>query len=263
MWSFFYKLGSPRWFYRMATAWLPWLMVLSLGLLAVGMVWGLAFAPVDFKQGNSYRIIFVHVPASAVSMACYFVMALAAAISLIWRMKLAEMVMKCCAPIGASLTAIALISGAVWGKPTWGTWWVWDARITSVLILFFLYLGVLALYEAFPNKQTAAKACAVLCLVGVVNLPIIYWSVEWWYSLHQPATIKFIGKSTIHPDMLKPLLIMIAGFYSFFVTALFLHLRNEILWRERATRWVQAIVAGNTVNGLSDIDEPEVIRNAR
>lgn len=259
MWSFFHKLGSPRWFYGIATACLPWLAILSIALLIVGMVWGLAYAPPDFKQGNSYRIIFVHVPASAVSMACYFVMALAAAISLIWRMKLAEMVMKCCAPIGAALTAIALFSGAIWGKPTWGTYWVWDARITSVLILFFLYLGVLALYEAFPNKQTAAKACAVLCLVGVVNLPIIYWSVEWWYSLHQPATIKFTEESSIHPAMLKPLLIMIAAFYSSFATILILHLRNEILWRERATRWVQAIAAGSSTND----DEPEVIRNAR
>src|SRR5690606_2871011 len=134
-------------------------------------------------------------------------MAVAGAVSLIWRIKLAEVAMKCAAPLGAALTFLALVTGAIWGKPTWGTWWVWDARITSVLVLFFLYVGVIALYEAFDNPQAAGKACAVLSLVGVVNIPIIYWSVEWWYSLHQPATIKFTGDTSMHPSMLQPLLL--------------------------------------------------------
>jgi heme exporter protein C len=243
MWTFFHKMGSPRWFYGISGKWMPWLAVIAFTLLAVGIVWGLLYAPVDFKQGNSYRIMFVHVPASAVSMACYMVMASAGAISLIWRMKLAEIVMKCCAPIGAAMTFIAMISGAIWGKPTWGTWWVWDARLTSVLVLFFLYLSVLALYEAFENNATANKACAVLSLVGCVNIPIIYWSVEWWYSLHQPATIKLTQESSMHPDMLQPLLIMIAGFYCFFAFVLLLHTRSEILFRERNTQWVKSLVA--------------------
>ena len=238
-------MGSPRWFYEISGKWLPWLALIAFSLIAVGTVWGLAFAPSDFKQGNSYRIIYIHVPASAVAMACYMTMAIAGAISLIWRMKLAEVVMKCCAPIGAGLTFIALVTGAIWGKPTWGTWWVWDARITSVLILFFLYLGVIALYEAFENNEAASKACAVLSLVGCVNIPIIYWSVEWWYSLHQPATLKLTQESTMHPDMLYPLLTMIAGFYCLFATLLFLHTRSEILFRERNTKWVKAMVTAN------------------
>ena len=244
MWTFFHKLGSPRWFYEISGRWLPWLAALSAILLAWGVVWGLAFAPEDFKQGNSFRIIYIHVPASAVSMAGYMVMATAGAISLIWRMKLAEVVMRCAAPIGAALTVVALFTGSIWGKPTWGTWWVWDARITSVLVLFFLYLSVIALYEAFDNKEAASKACAVLSLVGLVNIPIIYWSVEWWYSLHQPATIKFTEESTMHSDMLYPLFLSLAGFYLFYTVVLLLSTRAEILYRERSTKWVRALIAG-------------------
>ncbi len=243
MWSFFHKLGSPRWFYQISGRWLPWLMLVSALLVATGMVWGLAFAPEDFKQGNSFRIIYIHVPTSAVSMAGYMVMASAAAISLIWRMKLAAIVMRCAAPIGASLTFCALLTGAIWGKPTWGTWWVWDARITSVLVLLFLYLGVMALYEAFDNKEAATKACAVLCLVGLVNIPIIYWSVEWWYSLHQPATIKLTEESSMDIRMLRPMLVMIVGFYFFYATILIMFVRNEILQREGNTQWVRKLIA--------------------
>lgn len=239
MWSWFYKLGSPRWFYEMSGRWLPWLALVTVVLLTVGLVWGLAFAPPDARQGNSFRIFYIHVPVAAVSMAGYMLMATAGGIALIWRMKLAEMVMKCCAPIGAGLTFLALLTGAVWGKPTWGTWWVWDARITSVLVLLLLYLGVMALYEAFDNKQSATRACAVLSLVGVVNIPIIYWSVEWWYSLHQPATIKLTEQSSMHPDMLRPLWFCLLGFYCFYALVLILSTRAEILQRERSTQWVR------------------------
>ena len=235
-------MGSPRWFYDISGKWLPWLACLTMALLIVGVVWGLAFAPVDFKQGNSYRIIYIHVPASAIAMAGYMVMAFAAAISLIWKMKLAEVVMKSCAPIGAGLTLISLLSGSLWGKPTWGTYWIWDARLTSMLILFFLYLGIIALCEAFEYNVSAGKACAVLSLVGSVNIPIIYWSVEWWNSLHQPATIKFTEQSSMHPDMLQPLLVMIMGFYCLYALLLLLYTRSEILQRERNTQWVKKIV---------------------
>jgi heme exporter protein C len=211
-------------------------------LLLAGAAWGLLWVPADYKQGNSFRIIYLHVPASAVAMGAYVTMALAGAIHLIWRMKLAAMVMKAIAPIGASLTFLALLTGAVWGKPTWGTWWVWDARVTSVLILFFLYLGIMALHQAFDNREAAAKACAVLAVVGAVNIPIIYWSVEWWYSLHQPASIKFIGESTIHPTMLRPLMATLSGMYLFFGWLLLLFTRVEILERERNTRWVQDLI---------------------
>lgn len=239
MWGWFHKWSSPRWFYALSGRLLPWLAVLTAVTLIAGVVWGLLFVPPDYKQGHSFRIIYIHVPAAAVAMAGYMVMAVAGAISLIWRIKLADMVMKCCAPIGAALTFLALVTGAIWGKPTWGTWWVWDARITSVLVLFFLYVGVLALYESFDNKEAAGRACAILALVGAVNIPVIYWSVEWWYSLHQPASISFTGESTIHPSMLRPLILTITGFYSFFALCLLLFVRNEILNRERNTRWVR------------------------
>ncbi|MEH6605411.1 MAG: heme ABC transporter permease [Pseudomonadales bacterium] len=238
-------MGSPRWYYPMAGAWLPWIGGLAAILLVVGSIWGLAFAPADFKQGNSYRIIFIHVPASFIALAGYYIMAIAGAISLIWKMKLADVVVKCAAPIGAAMTALALISGAVWGKPTWGTWWVWDARITSMLVLFFLYLGITALYQAFEREEQAAKACAVLALVGTVNIPIIYKSVDWWFTLHQPATLKLTESSSMHSSMWQPLLVMIAGFYVFYATVLLLHTRVEILRRERRSKWVQELASAS------------------
>jgi heme exporter protein C len=190
------------------------------------------------------------VPASVVSLAGYYVMATAGAVSLIWKMKMADVAMRSCAPIGAALTFLALLSGAVWGKPTWGTWWIWDARNTSMLVLLFLYLGVTALYQAFDREQQAAKACAVLSLVGTVNIPIIYKSVDWWFTLHQPATIKIIGESSIHADMKYPLFIMIAAFYLLFAVLMLLRCKAEILERERSKRWIQDRVAAR-VEGRS------------
>jgi heme exporter protein C len=242
MWTLFHKFGSPPWLYQLSGSILRWLLPLSLLLLVVGVGWGLLFTAPDFRQGNSYRIIYLHVPAAVVALAGYYVMALAGAVSIIWKMKMADVAMKATAPVGAALTFIALVSGAVWGKPTWGTWWVWDARITSMLILLFLYLGVIALYEAFDNKAAAARACAILSLVGTVNIPIIYKSVDWWYSLHQPASIKFTGDSTIDPSMLYPLLLSIIAFYGLFTSCLLANMRAEILQRERRTGWVQRLV---------------------
>jgi heme exporter protein C len=172
-------------------------------------------------------------------------MAIAGGISIIWRMKLADVVVKCAAPIGAAMTALALITGAIWGKPTWGTWWIWDARNTSMLVLLFLYLGIGALYQAFDREEQAAKACAILALVGTVNIPIIYKSVDWWFTLHQPATIKIIGESTIAPVMKWPLFAMILGFYLLFAVVLLLRTQAEILQRERKTRWVNDLVAAS------------------
>ncbi|MEH6591521.1 MAG: heme ABC transporter permease [Halioglobus sp.] len=244
MWSFFHKLGSPPWLYRISGSILRWLLPVTLLALGVGVVWGLLFTAPDFRQGNSYRIIYIHVPASVVALAAYYVMASAGAVSLIWKMKMADVAMKACAPIGALLTTTALITGAIWGKPTWGTWWVWDARVTSMLILLFLYLGVIALYEAYDNKAAASRACAVLSLVGMVNIPIIYKSVDWWYSLHQPASIKFTGESSIDASMLYPLLLMIGAFYALFTCALLMNMRNEILEREARTGWVRRLATG-------------------
>lgn len=240
-WQWFYRLGSPKWFYEKTTPWMPWLAVIGVGILLLGSIWGLAFAPADFKQGNSYRIIYLHVPVSFLALAGYYVMAISGAIGLIWKMKLADMVMKSAAPVGAMLTFLALITGAIWGKPTWGTWWVWDARITSMLVLLFLYLGVMALQEAYQHQDTANKASAILALVGTVNIPIIYKSVDWWYTLHQPATLKLTSESTIHTSMLYPLLTMIVGFYVFYAWTLLQRTRTEILRREKKTKWVRAL----------------------
>ena len=248
MWPIFHKLGSPPWLYAISGSILRWLLPLTLLALGIGMVWGLLFTAPDFRQGNSYRIIYIHVPAAVVALAGYYVMALAGAISLIWRMKMADVAMRAAAPVGAALTFIALFTGAVWGKPTWGTWWVWDARITSMLILLFLYLGVVALYEAYDNKEAAGKACAVLSLVGMVNIPIIYKSVDWWYSLHQPASIKFTGDSTIHASMLYPLLWMIVAFYALFTCCLLLNMRTQLLQREARSQWVKKLAAGTGNN---------------
>jgi heme exporter protein C len=241
MWSFFHKLGSPPWLFGIAGSILRWLLPITLVALAVGLVWGLLFTHPDFRQGNSYRIIYIHVPAAVVALAGYYVMAIAGAVSLIWKMKMADVAMKACAPIGAALTFIALVTGSIWGKPTWGTWWVWDARITSMLILLFLYLGVVALYEAYDNKEAASKACAVLSLVGTVNIPIIYKSVDWWYSLHQPASIKFTGESTIDASMLYPLLLTIVAFYGLFTCCMLLNMRAELVEREARTNWVRKL----------------------
>jgi heme exporter protein C len=241
-WTWFHRLGSPRWFYQKTQRWLPWLSVITLSLFIIGLVWGLAFAPQDAKQGNSFRIIYLHVPASVVALAGYYIMAIAGAVGLVWRIKLSYMIMRSAAPIGAALTFIALVTGAIWGKPTWGAYWVWDARITSMLILLFLYLGVMALRYTYSSNEAADKASAILSLVGMVNVPIIYKSVDWWQTLHQPATIKLTSAPSMHTDMFMPLVVMIIGFYAFYTLSLVLYARAEILRREYRASWVKQLV---------------------
>ena len=185
MWQIFHKLGSPKWFFGIASTLMPWLLVAGAALLMTGIVWGLVFAPQDYLQGNSYRIIFIHVPSAFLAQSVYIMMAVAALVTLVWRMKLADVFVTAVAPVGAVLTFLALFTGAVWGKPTWGTWWIWDARLTSMLILLFLYFGVMALGAAISDEKSSARAVAVLVLVGVVNIPIIKYSVEWWNTLHR------------------------------------------------------------------------------
>ena len=243
-WAWFHRLGSPKWFYERSGIWLKWLVPLAVIVLLTGLVWGLAIAPPDAKQGNSMRIIYVHVPSAMLSLAGFYLMAIAGVVGLIWKMKLAFIGMKAAAPVGAALTAIALITGAIWGKPTWGTYWIWDAKLTSMLILFFLYLGVMALQEAYSDKEAGAKASAVLALVGTINTPIIYKAADWWNTLHQPATFKITENSSIDSSMAWPFWIMVIGFYAFFAVLMFARMRNEILYRERRTRWVQALVQG-------------------
>ena len=243
-WTWFHQWGSPKWFYERSGRWLPWLAAAAVLLLAVGIVWGLAFAPPEKYQGNSYRIIYIHVPAAFLAQSCYLMMAVAGLVGLGWKMKLADVALQQAAPIGAWLCFVALITGAIWGKPTWGTYWVWDARLTSMLILLFLYFGVIALGNAISNRDSAAKACAVLALVGAVNIPIIQKSVEWWNTLHQPATFKITGKASMNAEMWLPLLIMVLGFYCFFGAVLLMRMRLEVLRREARARWVKDEVAG-------------------
>ena len=242
MWQIFHKLGSPKWFFGIATRLKPWLLVSALALLTAGLVWGLAFAPKDYLQGNSYRIIFIHVPSAFLAQSVYIMMAVAAVVTLVWRMKLADVFVKAVAPVGLILTFLALFTGAVWGKPTWGTWWIWDARLTSMLILLFLYGGAIALDRAINDEKSAARAVAVLVLVGVVNIPIIKYSVEWWNTLHQPATFKLTEKPSMPAEMWVPLLLSVLGLYLLFGWLACLRMQTEILLRERRTRWVKDYV---------------------
>ena len=235
------RLAAPKFFYPFAGRLLPWLGVLAAVLLVIGAGWGLAVAPADYQQGDSYRIMFIHVPAAWLSMLTYMVLASGAFVFLVWRIKLADMLAKCCAPLGAAFTFLTLVTGSLWGKPMWGTWWAWDARLTSELVLLFLYLGVVALRQAYANRETAGRACAVLALVGTVNIPIIYKSVDWWYSLHQPATIRLTAAPSMHPAMFQPLLVMILAFYLFYAWVLVLNVRAEILVRERRAGWVREL----------------------
>jgi heme exporter protein C len=246
IWNFlarvYHRLGSPREFYTISTYATPIFGFLFLVATAIGTYLSLFVAPSDYQQGDSYRIIFVHVPAAWLSLFIYVTMAVAGAIGLIWRMKMAFIVAICSAPIGASFTALALITGALWGAPIWGTPWVWDARLTSELILLFLYLGVMAIYYAFEQRQTAERAMALMSVVGVVIIPIIHYSVEWWSSLHQGATVFRDGGPAMPPSMLTPLLLMITGLTFFYGYALFLRCRNMVLSNERKSRWVRELI---------------------
>ena len=242
MWVWFHKFGSPRYFYQFSGALLPWLGWTCLGLMLAGLYSGLIDAPPDYQQGDSYRIMYVHVPSAWMSMFVYVVMAVAGAIGLVWRMKLADVVVASCAPIGAAFTVVALATGSIWGKPMWGTWWVWDARLTSELILLFLYLGVIALRAAIDEPRAAARACAVLAIVGVINIPIIHYSVEWWNTLHQPASVTRMDGPAIHSSMLIPLLLMAVAFKLYFAVSLLMRARCELLQRERNSAWVREVV---------------------
>jgi heme exporter protein C len=242
--EWWHRLGSPRWFYGISGRWGMVFGLLAFVLLVTGTVWGLAFAPADYQQGNSFRVIYIHVPTALVSQSAYMLMGAAGLVLLVWRMKLADMVLAAAVPFGMSMTALALFTGAVWGKPTWGAWWVWDARTTSMLVLLFLYFGLYALRAAIPREETAGRACAVLALVGTVNIPIIKYSVDWWLTLHQPATFTLTEAPAMPPSMWLPLLLNVLGIYCLFAANLIGRLRVVILERERGTQWVRETVAG-------------------
>ena len=242
--TWLHRLSSPPTFYAFAERLAPWLGWVTAGLVAYGLVGGLYLAPPDYQQGQGFRIIYMHVPAAWMSLFIYSFMAGAAAIALIWRIKLAECVLTSCAPVGASFTALALVTGMLWGKPMWGTYWTWqDARLVSELILLFLYLGVVGLGQAMTDPRAGARACALLAIVGFVNVPIVHYSVEWWNTLHQGPTVTKFGKPSIVAEMLWPLLSMALGFTTFFGYVLLKRVQNELLWRERGNPWVKEAVA--------------------
>jgi heme exporter protein C len=243
MWKFIHKLASPPHFYDLSARIIPWFAYIALALIAYGTYAGLFLAPPDYQQGDAFRIIYVHVPAAYLSMLAYTVMAISAGIGLIWRMKLAHAVAAGAAPLGAWFTFLALATGSIWGRPMWGTWWEWgDPRLTSELIMLFLYFGYMALRAAIDDTAKADRASAVLALVGAVNVPIIHFSVEWWSSLHQGPTLVREGGPAIEPAMLYPLLAMILGFSLLFGALLLSRVRTEVLYRERRARWVQTLL---------------------
>ena len=235
-WNLHY-LANPARFLRLSARIEPWAAGLTLALLAAGLYLGLFASPQDYQQGDTVRIMYIHVPAAWMALFCYTNLAIASAVSLIWRHPLADVVGKATAPIGACFTFLALVTGSLWGKPMWGTWWVWDARLTSVLILFFLYLGYIALYNAFDDVTRGARAAAVLGLVGAVNVPIIKFSVDWWNTLHQPASVVKLDGPAVDPSMLRPLLLMAMAFSTYYVWVLLLRVRGELIGRRiRAIR---------------------------
>jgi heme exporter protein C len=246
-----HRFANPARFLRIAAMVLPWAALATAGLFAAGLYYALWASPVDYQQGQTVRIMYVHVPAAWMALFVYTAMAVSAAAALVWKHPLADLWAKACAPIGAGFTALCLLTGMLWGEPMWGTWWVWDARLTSVLVLFFLYLGYIALTGAFDDPERGLKAGNILLLVGVVNVPIVKFSVDWWNTLHQPASISRMDAPAIHPDMLRPLLLMWAAYMGFFLVVAILRLRSEVLERRltvlrmaQAREPQQRVVAG-------------------
>jgi heme exporter protein C len=237
-----HKLGSPRWFYQISSPWVAGFGVAAFLLLAAGIVWALGFAPQDYQQGNSVRIMYVHVPAAMVSQSVYIGMGVAGFVLFVWRMKLADVAIAACLPFGMMLTALALFSGGVWGRPTWGTWWEWDGRTVSTLVMLFLYIGIYALREAIPDSELRGRASALVAMVGTINIPIIKYSVDWWHTLHQPASFTLTDKPTMPPEMYLPLLVMVLGIYCFAGHNILSRMRLEILRRESGTQWVRDLV---------------------
>ena len=242
-WTWFHRLASPPHIYRVAGTLTPW-FAWPAGVLILGALYaGLFLAPPDYQQGEGFRMIYVHAPSAWLSVMIYGVMATAAAVGLIWRMKVAHAAAASCAAIGASFTAVSLLTGMLWGKPMWGTYWVWDPRLTAQLVLLFLYLGYMALRSGIDDIGRADRASAVLAIVGVVNLPIIRYSVEWWNSIHQAPSVMKMARPSMPGEMLAPLLMMLAGFTLYFAAVLLVRLRAEVLRRERGASWIKEAVS--------------------
>jgi heme exporter protein C len=242
-WTWFHRLGSPPHVFAFAQRWTRWFGAAAALAMAVALFGGLVLAPPDYQQKDAFRMVYVHAPSAWLSLMIYSTMAVAAAVGLIWRMKVAHAAAAACAPVGAWFTVVALGTGMLWGKPMWGAYWVWDPRLTSELILLFLYLGYMGLRAGIEDPVKADKASAVLAVVGVVNVPIIKFSVEWWNSLHQTATVMQLGKPKMDTAMLWPLLLMFLAFALYFVAVLLTRLRAELLRRERNASWIREVLS--------------------
>jgi heme exporter protein C len=239
--SFITGLTSPKKFFYLTGALMPWLTGLFILSIGYGLVGGLIFSPADYLQGDGFRIIYVHAPCAFLSIFIYAAMAAAAFVGTVWRIKLAFVMIRQSAPIGCGFTLLALLTGSIWGKPMWGTWWVWDARLTSELILLFLYMAIILFQSAVASKQSGERACAILVLVGFVDIPIIHYSVYWWNTLHQGETLKMFGTSTIDSSMLAPLFAMIFAFMVYYALILFLRMRYELVVLGKNSHWLQEI----------------------
>jgi heme exporter protein C len=242
MWKWLHPYANPEVSYHFVGKLLPWLSKITFVLLSIGIIWALVFAPADYQQGDSFRIFYIHVPTAILSMSIYIAMASTAFCSLVWQFKLADASAAAMAPVGAVITAIALFTGAAWGKPMWGTWWIWDARLTSELVLLFLYLGVIALHNAFEDKNLAGKAAGILSLVGVVNIPIIKYSVEWWNTLHQGATVSKMEAPSMSIDMLWPFIFSFLGIAMLIAFVICIRFRTEVLARNGMRPWVRELI---------------------
>jgi heme exporter protein C len=247
MWHFLAFLASPKLFYERIKRWTPWLGFAAFIFLSAGALWGLCFAPADYQQGDAFRMLYVHVPAAMLSMGLYAFMGSLSLSLLVWRVKLAGVLLRATAPVGASMALLALITGSLWGKPMWGAWWIWDARLTSELVLLLLYVAILVLQASHQNEAEADKLMAILSLVGLVDLPIIHYSVYWWNTLHQGSSILAFAKPAIHASMLYPLLLMILGFMSYAAYLILLKAQSILLMRERRTQWVKAYLIEKSI----------------
>lgn len=241
MWNFLNQFLSPKKFYLITNKLLPWLTAFFILAVSYGLIGALFLAPADYLQGDGYRIIFIHAPCAFLSLFVYAVMATAAVFAIVFRIKLAFLVIRHSAPIGACFTFLALVTGSLWGKPMWGTWWIWDARLTSELILLFLYGGIILFQSAIRHKKSGDRAVAILTLVGFIDIPIIHYSVYWWNTLHQGATLKLLSKSAIDPSMLYPLLSMMTAFALYYAIILCMRMNYDIIVLHKNEHWIQEV----------------------
>ena len=235
-------MGSPPLFFNWSSKIVTWLGISAISFLLLGLYWGLILAPPDYKQGDVFRILYIHVPSAIMGESIFIFMAFCGFINVIWRAKISGMMIKSAAPIGMSFVLLTLLTGSIWGKPTWGTWWVWDARLTSTLILFFIYMALIGLHSTIDDKTKADKAVSILAIVGVAIIPVIKKSVDWWQTLHQPSTFTLTSAPSMSAEMYQPLLLCVIAFYIVFAYLLTLNLRNEVIEREKSKNWVKILL---------------------